>query len=128
MKGFTLLELLIVIVIIGILSAIALPSYKAYAERARFSEIILAATPYKTAVSLALFEGENKNTLNDGSYSIPAAAMPTKNLANLTVAQGVITATATSAAGGYTYVLTPDENGEHWSISGTCLAAHYCKG
>ena len=126
-KGFTLMELLIVIAIIGILSTIALPTYRSYTGKARFSEVILATAPYKTAVSLALQEGDPINDLNSGQNGIPLAAKPTKNLASLTVSSGIITATATKAAGSDTYILTPDEFGSHWQVSGSCLTKGLCK-
>ena len=126
-RGFTLIELLIVIAIVSILASITIPSYQHYLRRARFTEVILSATPYKTAVSLALQEGDPLNELNLGSHNIPAAPQPTKNLASLDVQSGVITATATTAAGGYTYILSPDETGSLWTISGTCIEAGVCK-
>jgi type IV pilus assembly protein PilA len=127
LSAFTMIELLITIAIIGILAAIAIPSYKHYIERARFSEVMMAASPYKTSISLTLQEGTAIGDLNTGSNGIPAAPNPTKNLASLNVNSGIITATSTAAAGGYTYILTPDDSGSHWDISGTCVEAGLCK-
>lgn len=126
-KGFSLIELLIVIAIIGILASISLPSYKHYTERARFAEVIMATLPYKTAIAIALQEGEPLTSLETGLNGIPPAPQPTKNLANLKVTQGIITATASQSAGGYTYILTPDENGSTWTVSGTCLNQGLCQ-
>lgn len=126
-KAFTLIELLIAIAIIGILSAIAIPSYRHILAKARFSEIVTIASNYKTAISLALQEGAPAEELHLGIHGIPDAPSATKNLASLDVAQGIITATGTQAAGGYTYILTPDTEGSSWTVSGTCVAAGVCE-
>ena len=126
MHGFTLLETLVVLAIIGILTAIALPSYETYLQRAHFSEVINATTPYRSAVSLALQQGYKKSELNNGQHGIPKQPKPTNNLAKLTVQKGIIKAKATDNAGGYTYQLTPHNHGQKWEVSGTCLKAGVC--
>ncbi len=70
-QGFTLIELMIVVAIIGILAAIAIPAYQDYTCRAKISEAITSAAPAKTAVSEYVISG-------DGSY--PSTANWTTNI------------------------------------------------
>ncbi len=124
--GFSLIELMIVVTIIGILSAMAIPSYQSYARRARFAEVISATQIFKTAVSLALQEGTPLSKLDNGSNGIPPAPKSTKNLASLKVKNGIITATGTELVDAATYILKPNTDGSIWTISGTCLENGYC--
>jgi type IV pilus assembly protein PilA len=88
-KGFTLIELMIVVAIIGILAAIAIPAYQDYANRARASEVVLAASAARTCVSeLAQSGSTNFSTCQEGFVS-------TQFVASLAVTDddGVIVAT-----------------------------------
>jgi type IV pilus assembly protein PilA len=126
LSGFSLIELMIVVSILGIISVISIPCYQNYTQRARFAEVITATEPFKIAVSLALQTGANSAELNTGRTGIPATPKPTKNLASISVKNGVITATASHLLGNTTYVLQPDDKGSNWSVSGTCINAGIC--
>lgn len=91
-KGFTLIELMIVVAIIGILAAVALPAYQDYTVRAKVSEIILAASQCRTSITEAM---QTSNGL-DVSAALPAACPtvnnPSKFVASVGAdANGVIT-------------------------------------
>lgn len=125
-NGFSLIELMVVVAIVGILAAIAVPSYQKYIEKAKFSEIVSSAEPYKLAVSLDLQESIPINELNSGEHDIPIFDESTENLESITVSAGIITATATVALKNNTYILTPNAAGTQWTISGTCKENTLC--
>ena len=132
-NGFTLIELMIVVAIIGILAAVALPAYQNYSNRAAFSELVLAVTPRKTAVELAI-QTRNPDaiaSLADSLMGIPAAVAAAPNTHGASVTAGAITMTWQddgSALDGVTYTLsaggiTPPVQ---WTEGGTCLTSGFC--
>ncbi len=132
-KGFTLIELMIVVAIIGILAAVALPAYQNYSNRAKFSEAVMAATPLKTAIELAIQTSSPAavGDLDAGAFGIPANVTAAATVHGVTVLDGVVTITWQddgTVLDGVTYSLTP--NGivapVQWTEGGTCLAAGYC--
>jgi prepilin-type N-terminal cleavage/methylation domain-containing protein len=125
-RGFTLIELMIVIAIISILATLAIPSYQSYTRRARFSEVVTMADAFKTSVSLALQEGAPIAEINNGTFGIPESPTPTKNLASIVVNNGVITATGSTLTEDATLIMTPSEDGSRWAISGSCLDKGFC--
>ena len=130
-QGFTLIELMIVVAIIGILAAIAIPAYQNYVKKARFSEVLSIGDTYKATVALCYQEKGDKAGCDAGTNGIPAAAATDNLEAGMTVDEGVITMTGTAAAGGYTSILTPALNlagsAITWTQTGTCKAANYCE-
>ena len=126
-KGFTLIELMIVVAIIGILAAVALPAYQDYTVRAKTSEVVLAASGGKTAVAEA-FQTLGHMPLNMASAGFTSQTSPyVSTLAYQTGSTSVATITATASTkeakiSGSTITLagTADTNGVvTWVCSGS---------
>lgn len=126
--GFSLIELMIVLAIVGILAVIAIPSYQTYTQRARFAEVIMSADVFKTAVALAIQEGASMEELTNGKFGIPDSPKRTKHLASIIVENGTITATATELIHNTSYILKPSTDGSTWTVGGTCLKNRMCNG
>jgi type IV pilus assembly protein PilA len=130
-KGFTLIELMIVVAIIGILAAVALPAYQDYTKRAKLSEVILAASSCRTAVSE--YVQSEGIPANDDADDWGCATFTSQYVSGVTVAvtTGVITAVVQNLAGiadGATITLSPsiedDANTPLISTSSAILSWH----
>ena len=129
-QGFTLIDLMIVVAIIGILAAVALPAYQDYTVRAKVTEVILAASAAKTAVS----ESAQVNTQMPAVASVTMNSQSSKYVSSVSYTQtssaaGVITAVAqgeTKITGSnITLSGAIDANGQIvWTCSGTITAKY----
>ncbi|HEZ5710075.1 TPA: pilin [Neisseria meningitidis] len=95
-KGFTLIELMIVIAIVGILAAVALPAYQDYTARAQVSEAILLAEGQKSAVTEYYLNHGTWPGGNSDAGVASASDIKGKYVKEVTVANGVVTATMLS--------------------------------
>lgn len=140
--GFTLIELMIVIAIIGILAAIAVPQYQTYTNKAKFSEVVSATGPFKTGYELCVTD--NGYTSSTVSTYCDSATTTTNELpatissgsgyvASVGISGGLITAVSQSIGTNYTYKLqgTINSSGSNlitWGKVSTanCVSAGLC--
>ena len=130
-KGFTLIELMIVVAIIGILAAVAIPAYQDYTIRARIQDMVSISNPARTALGIACSEGTlaSGTTNTDTRLNLPAATDISSQYATSVAAAASSATTATvtivsqNLGGGITgnivYTGTCGPGGLNWAVTGT---------
>ncbi len=105
-QGFTLVELMVVIAIIATLSAIGVPGYQRYLDRAAMTDMLHMLAPYKSAVELCAMQHDGLNACQTGQSGIPEG-LSSRYVERIGVHEGAISLTGRQALRGLTLTLTP---------------------
>ena len=118
-QGFTLIELMIVVAIIGILAAIALPAYQNYTDKAKYTEIVASASAVKSAVEICLSIERKIASCTPGTNGVPANAGATGNITSVTFVETTDPITITVVPVAFGGVAATDTYVLSGAVSGT---------
>jgi type IV pilus assembly protein PilA len=132
-QGFTLIELMIVVAIIGVLAAVALPAYQDYTKRAQMAEVILAASSCRTAITETVQSATGTTLPAANAWGCESTTSTSKYVASITTSNaGVITVTVQGIPGvsGNVLTLIPMKSGGALTNSdvGVGIASWVCGG
>lgn len=120
-KGFTLIELMVVIAIVAILSAVGIPSYQSYISKAALTDMLQTFSHYRNEVELCALTQGGLESCSSGSHNI-SSAITTRYISEMNVAGGIIALAGRESLHGLIVVFTP-----HWQgMDGTLRWTRQC--
>lgn len=130
-NGFTLIELMIVVAIIGILASVALPAYQTYTKKAKFSEVVVSTTGVKSAVQVCGQLGGTMVACTTDTSVVAALDGASTTISTVTiVSPAVVTGTGNADVDNKIITWTPVKNATTgqivWTKGGDCITAGYC--
>ena len=105
-RGFTLIELMVVIGIIAILSAIGVPAWQNYLRKAALTDMLQAFMPYRTAIELCALDRGGPQGCSAGSNGVPSPTTP-RYVSAITASEGTVTLTGQESLSGLQVSMTP---------------------
>ncbi|MFJ2988170.1 prepilin-type N-terminal cleavage/methylation domain-containing protein [Collimonas sp. NPDC087041] len=136
-QGYTLIELMLIIAIMGILAAVTIPAYQVHVKKEKFAEVVTAASVAKAAVEACALQLKTLAGCDGGSNGIPADLTGNSGnyVASVSTRDGVVTVVPQEKDGilaSDTYIATPTMHGAdsplQWSTAGSgCIATALCK-
>lgn len=105
-RGFTLIELMVVIAIVAILSAIGVPAWQNYLRKAALTDMLQTFLPYRTAVEICALERGGVNNCTSGTNGIPQPRT-SRYVSALTISAGTVTLTGQESLSGLSVTMTP---------------------
>ena len=132
-QGFTLIEMMMSVAIIGILASVALPAYNMYSNRARFAEAVLAVSPYRNFIVVGAESGRfaTVDDMDEETNGIPAGIQRTATAHGVHVFDGEIRVTwrndgSTLAGTNYTLTAQNVTPPIQWAEGGNCSTRGFC--